>query len=103
MAEHHRKPDHLAIHAKHVIGDDGRQVEGLCEVILVSADQENLLDSITQYVYPEFLSFLSLMLVLTGYTFVFSALSIQKGYILDADVMTSDNVVFDRYIDVFWF
>ncbi|OQR80899.1 serine/threonine protein kinase, partial [Achlya hypogyna] len=75
LANQHRNPDDINLHAHYLKDDDGSINMSTCEVVLVAKDRDSLLDAITR------------------------ALSSLKGSIMDADVMTTrDGVTLDRFI-----
>ncbi|EQC29266.1 TKL protein kinase [Saprolegnia diclina VS20] len=75
LANQHRNPDDINLHAHYLKDDDGSVNTSTCEVVLVAKDRDSLLDAITR------------------------GLSSLKGSIMDADVMTTrDGVTLDRFI-----
>ncbi|OQR94815.1 serine/threonine protein kinase [Thraustotheca clavata] len=75
LANQHRNPDDINLHAHYLKEEDGSINTTTCEVVLVAKDQDSLLDAITR------------------------GLSSLKGSIMDADVMTTrDGVTLDRFI-----
>uniref|UniRef100_K3WRW1 Protein kinase domain-containing protein n=1 Tax=Globisporangium ultimum (strain ATCC 200006 / CBS 805.95 / DAOM BR144) TaxID=431595 RepID=K3WRW1_GLOUD len=75
LAKHNRNPNEISINAQLKKDDDGNIINNVCEVVVVSLDRDSLLDAITR------------------------ALTIMKGSIMDADVMTThDGVTLDRFV-----
>ncbi|KAL0589680.1 hypothetical protein ABG067_002229 [Albugo candida] len=73
--QHKRNPSEVGVSVQQRKDDDGKIINNGCEVVVVSVDQDNLLDAITR------------------------ALTSLKGSILDADVMTTcDGVTLDRFV-----
>ncbi|EGZ05061.1 hypothetical protein PHYSODRAFT_248565 [Phytophthora sojae] len=75
LSKNQRDPTAIAVNAQLKKDDNGEIVPNVCEVVVVSLDRENILDAITR------------------------ALTMMKGNILDADVMTTaDGTLLDRFV-----
>ncbi|KAG6618847.1 TKL protein kinase [Phytophthora cinnamomi] len=75
LSKNQRDPTAIAVNAQLKKDDNGDIVPNVCEVVVVSLDRENILDAITR------------------------ALTMMKGNILDADVMTTaDGTLLDRFV-----
>ncbi|CAH0474003.1 unnamed protein product [Peronospora belbahrii] len=75
LAQNQRDPTAIAVNAQLKKDDNGEIVPNVCEVVVVSLDRDNILDAITR------------------------ALTMMKGNILDADVMTTaDGALLDRFV-----